>query len=216
MKSGADILVADCGLGNLHSLVAALERVAPDADVRVSSDPDEVMRAKKIALPGDGHFDACAREIRRRGLGEALRLAAEAKPFLGICVGMQILYEASDEGREDGLGILPGRIRKLPAGGGRKIPHMGWNAIRMRRPHPVLAGAEDGARFYFIHSFCAPVGAATVAVAEYGLEMSAVSARGMLSATQFHPEKSGRRGARLLSHFAAPDFAEQCATAARE
>ena len=143
-KSGADIVVADCGLGNLHSVAAALGRVSPGADIRVSRDPAEVENAAKVVLPGDGHFDACAREIRARGMESALRRAAREKPFFGVCVGMQILYESSDEGDEKGLGIFPGRIRRIPSGGGRKIPHMGWNEIRPRRPHPILAGMENG------------------------------------------------------------------------
>ena len=213
MKSGADILIADCGLGNLHSVAAALERVSPGADIRVSADPDEVEKAEKVVLPGDGHFDACAREIRARGLESALKRAAREKPFFGICVGMQILYDSSDEGKEAGLGVFAGRIRRLPEGGGRKIPHMGWNEIRARRTHPILAGTTDGARFYFIHSFYAPPGPPTAASAEYGAEMTATAAKGRLVAAQFHPEKSGRRGLRMLANFAAPDFAAKCAEA---
>ena len=231
-KSGADIVVADCGLGNLHSVAAALGRVSPGADIRVSRDPAEVEKAAKVVLPGDGHFDACAREIRARGMESALRRAAREKPFFGVCVGMQILYESSDEGDEKGLGIFPGRIRRIPDGGGRKIPHMGWNEIRPRRPHPILAGMENGkagaataegtgegggggeggvgvgARFYFIHSFYAPPGLESVATAEYGLEMTAVAASGLLVASQFHPEKSGRRGLRMLANFAHPEFGQ--------
>ena len=208
MKAGgADILIADCGLGNLHSVAAALERVSPGADIRVSADADEVEKAEKVVLPGDGHFDACAREIRARGLESALKRAAREKPFFGICVGMQILYEASDEGEEAGLGIFAGRIRKLPEGGGRKIPHMGWNEICARREHPILAGTEGGgARFYFIHSYYAPPGAEAIATAEYGADITAVAAQGELVAAQFHPEKSGRRGLRMLESFANPDF----------
>ena len=224
-KSGADIVVADCGLGNLHSVAAALGRVSPGADIRVSRDPAEVENAAKVVLPGDGHFDACAREIRARGMESALRRAAREKPFFGVCVGMQILYESSDEGDEKGLGIFPGRIRRIPSGGGRKIPHMGWNEIRPRRPHPILAGMENGkggggglgegeggvgvgARFYFVHSFYAPPGLESVATAEYGLEMTAVAASGLLVASQFHPEKSGRRGLRMLANFAHPEFGQ--------
>ena len=213
---GADIVIADCGLGNLHSVAAALERVSPGADIRVSRDPAEVEKAAKVVLPGDGHFDACAREIRARGLESALKRAAREKPFFGVCVGMQILYESSDEGRESGLGIFPGRIRKLPEGGGRKVPHMGWNEIRPRRAHPILAGMENenangaaaGARFYFIHSFYAPPGAESAATAEYGAAMTAVAAAGTLVASQFHPEKSGRRGLRMLANFAHPEFGQ--------
>ena len=203
MKAGgADILIADCGLGNLHSVAAALERVSSGADIRVSADADEVEKAAKVVLPGDGHFDACAREIRARGLESALKRAAREKPFFGICVGMQILYEASDEGEETGLGIFAGRIRKLPEGGGRKIPHMGWNEICARREHPILAGTEGGgARFYFIHSYYAPPGAEAIATAEYGADITAVAAQGKLVAAQFHPEKSGRRGTANAGEF---------------
>ena len=231
---GADILIADCGLGNLHSVAAALRRVAPRADIRVSRDPEDIPRAAKIVLPGDGHFDACAREIRQRGMEAPLVRAAREKPFLGVCVGMQILYEASDEGDEQGLGVLPGRVRKLPEGGGRKIPHMGWNTVRARQRHPILDGMDDNARFYFIHGFyipapthpphpptpprpvdpssvpvASPPAAPAVAVAEYGAEIAAVVARGALAAAQFHPEKSGRRGLQMLANFAHPQFAQR-------
>ena len=210
---GADILIADCGLGNLHSVAAALRRVAPRADIRVSPDPEEIRQAAKVVLPGDGHFDACAREIRRRGMESALVQAAREKPFLGVCVGMQILYDSSDEGKEKGLGVFSGRVRKLPEGGGRKIPHMGWNKIRARRSHPILDGLEDESRFYFIHGFYAPPGPQTAAAAEYGAEITAVAAQGALAAAQFHPEKSGRRGLQMLANFADSQFAQRARAA---
>ena len=212
-NGGADILIADCGLGNLHSVAAALERVAPGADVRISAKAEEVASAKKVVLPGDGHFDACAREIRKRGLEDALIRAAREKPFFGICVGMQILYESSDEGGEKGLGVFEGRIRRLPEGEGRKIPHMGWNRIRARRTHPILRGLGEGARVYFIHSYYAPPCGLSAATADYGAEMTAAAAKGSLVATQFHPEKSGRRGLRMLENFAAEGFEAECARA---
>ena len=212
-NNGADILIADCGLGNLHSVAAALERVAPAAEIRVSAKADDVEKAKKIVLPGDGHFDACAREIRARGLENALRRAAREKPFFGICVGMQILYESSDEGGEKGLGVFKGRIRRLPEGDGRKVPHMGWNRIALRKTHPILRGLGGGTRFYFIHSYYAPPCEASAATAEYGAEMTAAAAAGSLVATQFHPEKSGRRGLLMLANFAARDFGAECAKA---
>ena len=212
-NSGADILIADCGLGNLHSVAAALRRVAPQADIRVSPNPEDIQQARKIVLPGDGHFDACAQEIRKRGMEPALRQAAREKPFLGVCVGMQILHESSEEGTEKGLGIFPGRVRKLPVGDGRKIPHMGWNKIRARKTHPILEGVEDDSRFYFIHGFYAPPGPQTAAVAEYGAEITAVAAQGALAAAQFHPEKSGRRGLQMLANFAHSEFAQRARAA---
>ncbi|MGI9306688.1 MAG: imidazole glycerol phosphate synthase subunit HisH [Gammaproteobacteria bacterium] len=193
------IAVVDCGMGNLHSVESGLRR-AGGAPV-ITSAAEDIDRADKIVLPGDGHFAAAMCEINRRNLRAALLRAAEVKPFLGICIGMQVLYEGSDEAEDaPGLGLFRGRGRKLSAA--KKIPHIGWNTVRQKRPHPILRGVPDGARFYFIHSyFCPPDNAA--ATAEYGETIGAAAAQNNIFATQFHPEKSARHGARMLENFAA-------------
>ena len=202
--STTTVAVADFGVGNLHSVVGALNRVAPRAKTILAQDAATLARADKIILPGDGNFDACMRAIDKRGLREVLMETAKTKPFWGVCAGMQMLYAGSDEGELPGLGIFEGRICKLPSSEGLKIPHMGWNGARMVTPeHPVLSGVEDGARFYFVHSYYAEPCADTVAVASHGVDITAMSSRGGIFATQFHPEKSAEAGERLLKNFMA-------------
>ena len=199
------VAVVNCGIGNLHSVRAALRRAAPDVTAVITDRAEDIAAADKVILPGDGHFDACMRNIDSLALRAALTDAAASKPFLGICVGMQALFASSDEGAEAGLGIFPQRIVRLPntAGDGTriKIPHIGWNTARRERRHEWTDDTADGARFYFVHSYCAPVGDYTLMSATYGMTFSAVIARGNLWATQFHPEKSGAVGARLFAGF---------------
>ena len=203
------IAVVDSGSGNLRSVERALERAggAP----RVTSDPDQVRRADRVVVPGQGAFADCMTSMRARGLDEVLREVVRAgTPYLGICLGLQILFEESDEhGPVPGLGILPGRVVRLRADGGPpiKIPHIGWNQVRPARgaaaSEPLLAGVPDGAHFYFIHSYCAePADPALVALAcEYGGSFCAAVRRDNLFACQFHPEKSQAMGLRLLANF---------------
>jgi len=195
------IAVVDYGGGNLGSLLAALRRRG--ADIVVTDDPDAVVAAPAAILPGDGAFGTTMAALRERGLDAAIHaLVAAEKPFLGICVGMQILYESSDEhGTHAGLGLLPGAVSRFERA--PRVPHMGWNALELVAAHPFVAGIGRGDYAYFLHSYRAPVDAATLAACEHGERFAAIVARDNVMATQFHPEKSQRTGARLLDNFIA-------------
>ena len=193
------IAVLDYGMGNLHSVARALQRVG--AAVEVTDDPDALGRADGLVVPGVGAFGACMRNLQARGLAEPLRASvASGRPVFGVCLGMQVLFEGSEEDPEPGLGILPGKCRRLPST--VKVPHMGWNEVRWVRPHPYVAGLPDGTRFYFVHSFAPDVlDGPTVGVAEHGRAFSAAVSAGNLFATQFHPEKSGQAGLAIYEAF---------------
>lgn len=199
------IAVIDCGAGNLHSVVAGVKRANAAATVIVTDSEDVVRRADKIIFPGDGHFDACVNAVDARGLRDALKQTALEKPFLGICVGMQVLFAASEEGNAAGLGVLPETVRRLPRDNGIKIPHMGWNQTYHQRQHALTADTPQATRFYYVHSYYAPLGDWTLMSVSYGITFSAVIAKGALIATQFHPEKSGEEGIRLLENFVNAD-----------
>ncbi|MDX1531402.1 MAG: imidazole glycerol phosphate synthase subunit HisH [Rhodothermales bacterium] len=205
------LLLVDYGIGNLRSLEKAFQAVGA-APVR-SGDPADVPRADRVVLPGVGAFGACAAELKRRGLWEPVKAAAgSGVPLLGVCVGMQLLFEAGEEhGEHGGLGLLPGRVVRFPhtdgAGEPLTVPHMGWNTVRFTRPHPLRAGLDDGAHFYFVHSYHAePARASDVlGAADYGEAFPAVVQRGNVMGVQFHPEKSQAAGLKLLRNFADPD-----------
>ena len=203
------ITMIDYGGSNLRSVQKALEAVG--ADVRVTADPDEVRRATKLVLPGVGAFGAGMAALRGRGLDAATREVVHAGALLlGICLGMQFLFDASDEmGRHTGLGLIPGPVTRFPAdlrAGDRplKVPHVGWNEIDHDATHPLLAGVAPGAHAYFVHSYvCVPVDPSDVlARADYGGPFAAIVGRGRVLGIQFHPEKSQRVGLRILSNFA--------------
>ncbi|MBN2472145.1 MAG: imidazole glycerol phosphate synthase subunit HisH [Anaerolineae bacterium] len=197
------IAVIDYGASNLRSVMHALGHLG--ADAHVAEEPDGLRGADALILPGVGAFGAGMDQMRARGFEAPLRVAVEAGvPLLGICLGMQFLFEASDEmGAHDGLGLLPGRVVRFPADLGRKIPHMGWNQLHPRRESPLLAGIPDGAYAYFVHSYyCAPADAADVlATTDYGMDFTSIVARGSVYGVQFHPEKSQAVGLRLLQNF---------------
>jgi glutamine amidotransferase len=203
-----DIAVVDYGMGNLHSVAKALEHVAPAARVRVTGDPETIRAASRVVFPGQGAAPDCMAEIDARGLREAILEAAASKPFLGICMGLQVLFEHSDEGDTPCLGVFPGRVVRFPedmrdADGMRlKVPHMGWNNVR-QVAHPLWQGIADGARFYFVHSYhVVPAQPELVAgYASYPREFVCACARGNIFAVQFHPEKSARDGLQLLANF---------------
>ncbi len=203
-----DIAVVDYGMGNLHSVAKALEHVAPDANVMVTGNPETIRAAARIVFPGQGAAPDCMAEINARGLEEAIVEAARSKPFLGICMGLQVLFEHSDEGDTECLGVFPGRVVRFPAdlrdaGGTRlKVPHMGWNNVR-QVPHPLWRGIADGARFYFVHSYYVLPAQAGLAVAysTYAQAFVCACARDNVFAVQFHPEKSARDGLKLLANF---------------
>jgi len=195
------IAVVDYGGGNMGSLISALERRG--ASFVVSEDPEVVATAGAAILPGDGAFGATMAALRTRGLDAAVRATIEAgRPFLGICVGMQILYESSDEhGEHAGLGVLPGRISRFVDA--PRVPHMGWNELELVRDHPFIRGVPAGSYAYFLHSYRAGVDEATLATSEHGGRFAAIAARDNVMATQFHPEKSQATGAALLDNFIA-------------
>ncbi|MFN4148545.1 MAG: imidazole glycerol phosphate synthase subunit HisH [Rhodocyclaceae bacterium] len=194
----------------MRSVAKAVEHVAPGASVIVSADPAVVKAAERVIVPGQGAMPDCMRELTSRGLAEAVVQAAEEKPFLGICIGLQMLFEHSEEGDVAGLGVFPGRVRRFPeaalrdaAGGRLKVPHMGWNEVHQASAHPLWCGIPDDTRFYFVHSYYVePERADLVAgTTRYGITFTSACARANIFAVQFHPEKSATAGLTLLENF---------------
>ena len=199
----ATIAVLDYGIGNLRSAEKALQHLGVDA--ALTADPAVARRADGVVLPGVGAFGRCMEQLRESGLESVVHEAVEAgKPFLGICVGMQMLFDASEEAPGvKGLGIIPGEVRKLTVTTER-LPHMGWNTVKVRAGSRLFDGLDDGSWVYFVHSY-APVPddeAVVAATTDYGGRVVAAVERGPLWATQFHPEKSATNGLRLLENFA--------------
>ena len=194
------IAVVDYGGANLGSVLKAFRHVGAPAEL--SADPAVLGRADALVVPGDGAFGATVNEIRERGLdgliGEAV---ADGRWVLGICIGMQVLFEESEEhGRHLGLGLLAGRVRRLETG--LPVPHMGWNRLRWPRPHPLTDGIEQGRHVYFVHSyFCDAAPDVVVATTDYGQDFAAIVARDNVLGVQFHPEKSQAPGLRLIENF---------------
>ena len=212
------VAVVDYGMGNLRSVSQAVRAAAQDSgwQVIVTSQPDQVRAAQRVVLPGQGAMSDCMAELRGSGLLESVLEAAASKPLFGVCVGMQMLLEHSEEGDTPGLGLFPGRVRKFdlagrvqPDGSRFKVPQMGWNQVDPQRHgprqelHPLWQGIAQGAYFYFVHSFYAqPSNAAHCAAeADYGGRFAAAIARDNLFATQFHPEKSAAHGLALFRNF---------------
>lgn len=196
------IAVLDYGIGNLRSAEKALQRRG--ADARLVSDPDEASSAQAVVLPGVGSFGRCVEALRDTGLDRVAMDAIEAgKPFLGICVGLQMLYDGSEESPETrGLGVLPGTVGRLPEG--VKRPQMQWNQLDLAQPeHPLVAGLGAHPWVYFVHSYAPPKTEAVVATCDYGGTVVAAVAQDNVWATQFHPEKSGTSGLALLANFVA-------------
>ena len=199
------IVVIDYGMGNLRSVQKAFEHVGAAAEV--TCDPDRVRRADRLILPGVGAFADAIAELRRTGLGEAFVEAVQAgKPCLGVCLGLQLLFDASEEdGEHPGLGLLPGRVVKFEPIEGLKVPHMGWNTLRIRKPAPIFRGLRGEPSVYFVHSYHArPLDPDHVAAeADYPSPFAAAVWRDNLMACQFHPEKSQRVGLKMYENFAA-------------
>ena len=204
------LAIIDYGMGNLRSVAKAIEHVAADVQVLVTADPAEVLAADRVVFPGQGAMPDCMRELDARGLRPAVLEAARNKPFLGICIGQQMLFEHSEEGDVPGLGVFAGRVRRFPhermmtaQGDKLKVPHMGWNEVQQTRPHALWKGIADGARFYFVHSYYVdPVNRDCIAgTTEYGLPFTSVVAQDNIFAIQCHPEKSAQAGLALLSNF---------------
>jgi imidazole glycerol-phosphate synthase subunit HisH len=203
------VVVIDYGMGNLRSVAKAVEHVAPEAHIVVSGDPAEVACADRVIVPGQGAMHDCMREFLARGLHDEVLRAAQSKPFLGICVGMQMLFDHSEEGDTAGLGILPGKVVRFrhdltaPDGARLKVPHMGWNNVLPAAPHPVWAGIASDERFYFVHSYyCVPQDTNDAAAhTQYGAPFTCAVARANIVAVQFHPEKSATAGLQVLANF---------------
>jgi glutamine amidotransferase len=203
------IAVIDYGMGNLRSVAKALEHVAPGERVVVTDSAAEIDAAARVVFPGQGAMPDCMRELDARGLREPLLRAAASRPFLGICIGVQMLFESSEEGHVAGLGLLRGAVRRFPeaqmhdeAGLRLKVPHMGWNTVT-QRPHALWAGIDDGARFYFVHSYFVDPADQSIVMgsSHYGIPFTAAVGRDNIFAVQFHPEKSQASGLRLLGNF---------------
>lgn len=195
------IAVLDYGIGNLRSAQKALERVG--ADARLTADPGLIRDAAGVVLPGVGAFGRCMEALRATGLDAlAAEAATSGRPFLGVCIGMQLLYEGSEEDPDvPGLGVLPGGVVRLPSG--VKRPQMQWNVLDRRAPSGLLAGVPEPTWVYFVHSFAAERPDHAVATCDYGGPVVAAVERGPVWATQFHPEKSGPTGLRILANFVA-------------
>ena len=197
------IAIVDYGMGNLRSVQKGFERVGHAAEV--TRDPERIATAPAVVLPGVGAFGACMENLTALGLVEPVRRAiAAGRPFLGICLGMQLLFDESEEfGPVRGLGILPGRVARFPAAADRPVPHMGWNQLAVRQAVPPLAGIDDGSYVYFVHSYY-PVPSDPRVIATttaYGCEFASSVAWENVFACQFHPEKSQRVGLRILENF---------------
>lgn len=198
------IAVIDYGMGNLRSVSKAVEHsAAADDEVRVTDDPDYIAAADRVVFPGQGAARDCMAAIGEHHLNQAIISAAKSKPFLGICMGLQVLLEHSEE--NDGtklLGLYEGEVRRFPASE-LKVPHMGWNRVRQLDNHPLWAGIDSGSRFYFVHSYYVdPVDRSLIAAeTDYGIGFASAIARGNVFAVQFHPEKSADNGLQLLKNF---------------
>ncbi len=189
-------------MGNLRSVAKALEHVAPRAEVRVTADPEEILSCERVVVPGQGAMPDCMRQLGESGARQAVLEAARDKPFLGICIGLQMLFERGEEGDTAGLGLMAGGVPRFKVRG-LKIPHMGWNEVLQARPHPLWEGIAGASRFYFVHSYYpAPADAAlTAATCVYGAPFTCAVARDNIFGVQFHPEKSQSAGLQLLSNF---------------
>lgn len=199
------IAIVDYGMGNLRSVQKGFEAVG--AEATITHEAGEIATAAKLVLPGVGAFADAMAELSRRGLTDAIRESIEAgRPFLGICLGLQLLFEKGfEDGEHAGLGVLPGTVERFATVAGRKVPHMGWNAVALRRRPPILEGIDDNAYFYFVHSYYVrPEQDEVIAgVTDYGEPFTSMVWRDNLFATQFHPEKSQATGLRVLQNFAA-------------
>jgi glutamine amidotransferase len=210
------IAIIDYGMGNLHSIAKAVERVAEDTRVRISAEPADILAADRVVFPGVGGIGHTMQELARTGLGEVVREAARSKPLLCICVGMQALFDRSEEnGGTPCLGLIEGEVKRFPEhlhdseGRTLKVPHMGWNQVH-QRAHPLWRDIAQDSRFYFVHSYYTePVDTGLVAgTADYGRTFCCALARENLFAVQFHPEKSQRAGLTLLANFSRWDGGE--------
>jgi glutamine amidotransferase len=191
------LAIVDSGGANIASVRFALERLGIRSEL--TADPAVIRAAERVILPGVGSAQEGMKRLQAKGLVEVVR--GLKQPTLGICLGMQLLFEASEEGNTPSLGLIPGRVALLPESPGITVPHMGWNTLDVRQPTPLLQGFDAATRFYFVHSFAGPVNAFTAASCTHGTAFAAVVQRGNFSGVQFHPERSGAAGAQLLKNF---------------
>lgn len=194
---GRDVVIIDAGGANLGSVRAAFARLGVEPEV--SRDPARIAAASKLVLPGVGAAAPVMGNLRESGIDKLLR--GIGTPLLGICIGMQVLFERSEEGGVAGLGLLRGEVRRLPSAPGARLPHMGWNRLERRASSPLLDGIEDGAQAYFVHSYGVAGSVDAIAEATHGGAFAAAVARGHVAGAQFHPERSGAVGARFLRNF---------------
>lgn len=204
------VAVVDYGSGNLRSVQKAVEKVAPcGTEIIVTSDPASVRSADKVIFPGQGAMPDCMNNLRSTGLEEAVRFSIANKPFFAVCIGEQMLFDFSEEGNVEGLGIFHGKVVRFPSdrtdefGARLKVPQMGWNTVSQRLDHPMWEGISDNSWFYFVHSFYAVPADPTIVsgITNYGQDVCVAVARDNIIATQFHPEKSAAAGLRLYSNF---------------
>ena len=203
-----DVAVVDYGMGNLRSVQQAMRKVSPAAEIVVTDDADVIANAQRVVFPGQGAMPDCMRELDARGLRDTVLQAARSRPFLGICIGLQMLFGHSDEGDVAGLGILRGNVVRFASnmkdaqGGKLKVPHMGWNQVHHIQ-HPLWNGIDQDARFYFVHSYYVLPQDASLAQAtsQYPRSFVCAVAKDNLFGVQFHPEKSSTAGLKLLQNF---------------
>jgi len=197
------IAIVDYGMGNLHSVARALRAAAPDANILIAREAHDIDQATRIVLPGQGAMPDCMRTLAASGLRQAVLHAAVNKPMLGICVGEQMLFSHSDEGKVAGLDVFAGHVTRF-ADTRLKIPHMGWNCVHQKREHPLWRGIADQTFFYFAHSYYAIPDSSdlTVGQSDYGVKFTCAVARDNIFAVQFHPEKSAQAGLQLYRNFA--------------
>jgi glutamine amidotransferase len=202
------VAIVDYGMGNLLSVAKAIERVAPEIDVTITSEPEVVDAAERVVFPGQGAMPDCMRYLHQLGLEGVVRKAAQDKPLLAICVGEQMLFDRSEEGETEGLGLVGGAVVRFAPGlstesGRLKVPHMGWNRVSQSRTHPLWRNVPDRSYFYFVHSYYARPSdpGLTVGQADYGGAFTCAVARDNIFATQFHPEKSAAAGLALFENF---------------
>ena len=208
------IAIVDYGMGNYHSVERALRHAAPEADIRLCKRAQDIDAADRVVFPGQGAMSDCMRKLDQAGLRAAVVRAARNKPLLGVCVGEQMLFERSDEGNTTSLGIFKGEVKRFSGplfaeqfgeqtdrASRLKVPHMGWNPVRQTRSHALWAGIVDSTPFYFVHSYYATLGPETKAQTDYIFPFSAAVQKDNFYATQFHPEKSGWVGEKILGNF---------------
>jgi imidazole glycerol-phosphate synthase subunit HisH len=191
------VAVVKIGVGNTASVMFALERLG--ARAALTDDAAQIADADRVIMPGVGAAGHAARMLDEKGLRATL--SSFKRPLLGVCLGQQLLFDASEEGDADGLGLIPGRVTRLAASRQAPAPHMGWSQLKRERDSALLDGVEDGAYAYFVHSYVCPLGPHTIASTAYGDQFAAVVARGNVYGCQFHPERSGATGARILANF---------------